>query len=174
MLVDTDLECLREPPLGQHWLPWWNMSFDCSWRPFKGSSRASQWLKGPGVLQVFDVPFFRTSFPNPVDSSRCHCSQAGTIQDNGRASIQCFNRVWHSLFGKGNKTVWQSMPELTFPLQLISGPIPTTEMISTHTPILRKLRHLCRSCGVSGDDIRNVDASRPSSFTKENTLITCR
>ena len=74
-----------------------------------------------------------------------------------------------ALFGKGKKSVWQSMPELTLPLQLLSGPRPTTEMISTHTLIIQKCFQ--KLYVVSGDDIRTVDDSL---FTKEETLITCR
>ena len=70
-----------------------------------------------------------------------------------------------AFFGKGKKTawsVWQSMPELTLPLQLLSGPSPTTEMIKTRTPILQ--RFVLKLYGVSEDDIRTVDAARLSLF----------
>ena len=70
-----------------------------------------------------------------------------------------------AFFGKGKKTawsVWQSMPELTLPLQLLSGPSPITEMIATSTSILQKF--VLKLYGVSGDDIRTVDAARLSLF----------
>ena len=66
----------------------------------------------------------------------------------------------HYLARARRQSVWQSMPELTLPLQLLSGLRPTTEMISTHTPILQK--SVQKLYGVSGDDIRTVDAAQLS------------
>ena len=46
-----------------------------------------------------------------------------------------------AFFGKGKKTawsVWQSLPELTLPLKLLSSPNPTVDMIRTHMPTLEK------------------------------------
>ena len=68
-------------------------------------------------------------------------------------------------FGEGKKTawsVWQSMPELILPLQLLSGPNPTIEIIRTHTPILQ--RFVLELYGVSEDNITTVDAVRLALF----------
>lgn len=66
-----------------------------------------------------------------------------------------------SFFGKGKKTawaVWQSLPELTLPLQLLSCPNPTLEMITTHTAVFQ--RFLILLYGVTEETITNVDAGR--------------
>ena len=66
-----------------------------------------------------------------------------------------------AFYGKGKKTawsVWQSMPELTLPLQLLSSPLPTIEMIMTHTPTLQ--RFVMKLYGVSEDNITTVDGAR--------------
>ncbi|KAJ8368254.1 hypothetical protein SKAU_G00082820 [Synaphobranchus kaupii] len=70
-----------------------------------------------------------------------------------------------AFFGKGKKTawsVWQSLPELTLPLQLLSGPSPTIEMIQIHTPVLQ--RFVLKLYGISEDDNTTVDAARLSLF----------
>lgn len=66
-----------------------------------------------------------------------------------------------AFFGKGKKTawsVWQSMPEITLPLQLLSSPLPTIEMIRTHTPVLE--RFVTKLYGISDENITTVDAAR--------------
>lgn len=70
-----------------------------------------------------------------------------------------------AFLGKGKKTawsVWQSLPELTLPLQLLSCPNPTLEMIKTHTPMLQ--RFFMQLYGVSEEGITTVDAARLSLF----------
>ena len=69
-----------------------------------------------------------------------------------------------AIFGKGKKTawsVWQSMPELTLPLQLLSGPNPTTQMIRCNTPVFQ--RFVMKLYGISEDNI-TVDAARLTLF----------
>eukprot|EP00745_Piridium_sociabile_P029611 TRINITY_DN48831_c1_g1_i5.p1 TRINITY_DN48831_c1_g1~~TRINITY_DN48831_c1_g1_i5.p1 ORF type:complete len:333 (-),score=65.80 TRINITY_DN48831_c1_g1_i5:455-1453(-) len=66
-----------------------------------------------------------------------------------------------AFFGKGKKTawsVWQSLPELTLPLQLLSCPNPSVEMVRTHTTMLE--RFVIQLYGVYDDDITSVDAAR--------------
>ena len=66
-----------------------------------------------------------------------------------------------AFFGKGKKTawsVWQSLPELTLPLQLLSCPNPTVDMIRTHMPTLEKF--VIQLYGVHDEDITSVDAAR--------------
>ena len=66
-----------------------------------------------------------------------------------------------AFFGKGKKTawsLWESFPEITLPLELLSSPNPTMEMVATHTPILHKF--VMQLYGVSEEDIQNVDAAR--------------
>lgn len=70
-----------------------------------------------------------------------------------------------AFFGKGKKTAWsawQSLPELTLPLQLLSGPNPTLELINTHTPIFHKFVLLLY--GITDDTITTVDTARHSLF----------
>ena len=73
-----------------------------------------------------------------------------------------------SFFGKGKKTawtVWQSLPELTVPLQLLSGPHPSEEILTTYTEVLQKfVLHLY---GVSQIDISTVNAGRRHLFLKK-------
>lgn len=66
-----------------------------------------------------------------------------------------------AFFGKGKRTawsVWQSLSELTLPLQQLSGPSPTYEMIQRHTTILQ--RFVMKMYGVSSESIATVDAAR--------------
>ena len=56
----------------------------------------------------------------------------------------------------------QSLSELTLPLQPLSGPIPTTEMIRTHTPTLQ--RFVLMLYGVSEDNMTTVDAAQLALF----------
>lgn len=56
--------------------------------------------------------------------------------------------------------MWQSLPELTLILQLLSGPTLTIEMIRTHTPMLQNF--VMKLYGVSGDKITTVDAAQLS------------
>ena len=70
-----------------------------------------------------------------------------------------------AFFSKGKKTawsIWQSMPEHTLPLQLLSGPNPTIEMIRRHTPVIE--RFVMKLYGVSEDSITTVDRARLSLF----------
>lgn len=70
-----------------------------------------------------------------------------------------------AFFGKGKKkawSIWQSLPELTSSLQLLSSPNPTKEMIARHTPILQ--RFVIQMYGVTEVAITNVDAARLSLF----------
>ena len=66
-----------------------------------------------------------------------------------------------AFFGKGKKTawsVWQSLPELTLPLQLLACPNPSVDMMRTHTAMLE--RFVIQLYGVYDDDITSVDAAR--------------
>ena len=66
-----------------------------------------------------------------------------------------------SFFGKGKRTawtVWQSLPELTVPLQLLSRPHPSEEILTTHTDVLQ--RFVLQLYGVSEIDITTVNAGR--------------
>ena len=66
-----------------------------------------------------------------------------------------------AFFGKGKKSawaVWQSLPELTLPLELFSSPNPTQEVISNHTSVLHRLVLLLY--GVTKENITTVDAAR--------------
>ncbi len=70
-----------------------------------------------------------------------------------------------AFFGKGKKTawaVWQSIPELTLPLELLSCPNPTLETINTHTSVLQ--RFILLLYGVTKENITTVDAARHSLF----------
>jgi len=70
-----------------------------------------------------------------------------------------------AFFGKGKKTawaVWQSIPELTLPLELLSCPNPTLETINTHTSVLQ--RFVLLLYGVTKENITTVDAARHSLF----------
>ena len=73
-----------------------------------------------------------------------------------------------SFFGNGKRTawtVWQSLPELTVPLQLLSGPHPSEEILTTYTEVLQKfVLHLY---GVSQIDISTVNAVRRHLFLKK-------
>ena len=46
-----------------------------------------------------------------------------------------------SFFGKGKKTawtVWSAIPELTVPLQLLSRPNPSAEILKTYSAVLQQ------------------------------------
>ena len=57
--------------------------------------------------------------------------------------------------------MWQSLPELTLPLELLSSPNPTYDMISAHSSTLQ--RFIMRLYSVSEEHI-TVDAARFSLF----------
>ena len=73
-----------------------------------------------------------------------------------------------SFFGKGKRTawdVWKSLPELTLPLQLLSRPNPSEQILTTHTKVLQKfVSHLY---GVCHSDISSVNAARHYLFLKK-------
>jgi hypothetical protein len=64
-----------------------------------------------------------------------------------------------AFFGKGKKkawSVWHSHPELTLPLQLLSRPNPTLDMIATHRRTLHKF--VMQLYGKFDNDITDTDA----------------
>ena len=66
-----------------------------------------------------------------------------------------------TFFGEGKKTawsVWQPLPELILPLQLISSPSETQEMIRTHKNVNE--RFVTQFYGVYEEKITIVDATR--------------
>ena len=70
-----------------------------------------------------------------------------------------------AFFGKGKKTawaVWQSLPDLTFPLQLLSCPNPSLHLLSTHRDVLQLF--VTQLYGVFDNDITTVDAARRHLF----------
>ena len=61
-------------------------------------------------------------------------------------------------FGKGKKRtweVWQLLPELTLPLELLSRPSPTLEVIRIHTSVLHRFVLLHQ-----GKDFEHMPSSR--------------
>ena len=54
--------------------------------------------------------------------------------------------------------MWQSLPELTLPLRLLSSPNPTQEIIRTHKNVLE--RFVTQLYGVYEQEITTVDAAR--------------
>ena len=71
-----------------------------------------------------------------------------------------------SFYGKGKTawTAWQSLLELTVPLQLLSRPDPSEQMIKAHTAILQQFVLLLY--GVCEDGISTVNAARRHLFLK--------
>ena len=72
--------------------------------------------------------------------------------------------------GKGKKTawsVWQSLPELTFPLRLLSSPNPTKEIIRTHKNVFE--RFVTQLYSVFVEEITTVDAARLYLFQHEGS-----
>lgn len=70
-----------------------------------------------------------------------------------------------AFFGKGKKkawSVWNTLPELTLPLQVLSRPDCTPEMVKHFTPILQKFA--VKLYGISEDTLTTVDAARLSLF----------
>ena len=66
-----------------------------------------------------------------------------------------------AFFDKGKNTawsVWQSLPELTMPLWLLSSHNPTKEIIRTHKNVLE--RFVTQLYGVYEEEISTVDAAR--------------
>ena len=66
-----------------------------------------------------------------------------------------------AFFGKGKKTawsVWQSLPEHTLPLRLLSSPNPTEEILITHKNVLE--RNVTQLNDVYEEGITTVDAAR--------------
>lgn len=91
---------------------------------------------------------------------------AGTLGPSKAMALPAFHALTgcdttSAFFGKGKKTawsVWQSLPELTLPLLLLSCPDPSLEMITTHTSMLG--RFVIQLYGVYEEDITTVDAAR--------------
>lgn len=66
-----------------------------------------------------------------------------------------------AFYGKGKKSAWsawQSLPDVTLPLQLLSSFNPTLEMIERHTPVFHQF--VIQLYGVVDEDITTVDAAR--------------
>lgn len=66
-----------------------------------------------------------------------------------------------AFYGKGKKSawsVWQSLPEMTLLLKMLSSPNPTLAMVEECTPTIHKfVMHLY---GVTEETITTVDAAR--------------
>ena len=60
------------------------------------------------------------------------------------------------------------MPELTLPLQQLSGPSPTVEMIKVHTPVLE--RFVAKLYGMA-EEAATVDAARFSLFFSQRKRL---
>ena len=75
----------------------------------------------------------------------------------------------HNIFvlRKGEKTAWaawKSLPEMTIPLQLLSRPNPSEQIIRTYTAVLKKF--VCLLYGVCENGISTVNAARRHLFFK--------
>jgi hypothetical protein len=83
-------------------------------------------------------------------------------------------------FGKGKKScfsVWLTMPELTFPLQLLSSSPPTLEMLQMHLQTFQQFDIIVY--GILADEFTNFDSARHLKacsycyYIKEEILNTC-
>ena len=73
-----------------------------------------------------------------------------------------------SFFGKGKKTAWvawNSIPELTLPLKLLSCPSPSLQILSTYSAVLQQF--VTQLYGVYQNEISTVDAARHYLFLKK-------
>ena len=70
-----------------------------------------------------------------------------------------------AFYGKGKKSAWsawQAVPALTRPLQLLSSPNPTKDMIDEHMPIYQQF--VVHLYGIDDEAITTVDAARRHLF----------
>ena len=73
-----------------------------------------------------------------------------------------------SFFGKGKKTawaVWNSLPQLTVPLQLLSSPKPSLQVLKTHSAVLQLF--VIQLYGVCHENVTTVDGARHYLFLKK-------
>ena len=77
-----------------------------------------------------------------------------------------------SFFGKGKKTawaVWNSLPQLTVPLQLLSSPKPSLQVLKTHSAVLQLF--VIQLYGVCHENVTTVDGARHYLFLKKRKRL---
>ena len=70
-----------------------------------------------------------------------------------------------SFFGKGKRsawTVWNALPELTVPLQVLSSPNPSSQVLKTYSPVLQQF--VIQLYGICEKDVSTVDDARHRLF----------
>ena len=92
---------------------------------------------GPWIADWWALDCVWNASTLQVHSCTWHCTRTWPIYSISTASVSCINwlRYHLSILTQRQKTawsVWQPLPELTLPLQLLSSPNPTKEIIRTN------------------------------------------